>query len=203
MCVYNGIVVYLLIKILSTMKNSIVKFQPILLVSSSAGIYIPQLFAERYLNTTTNKVTFEKYHKDLSDPNGDFYWESWEEAINDTYVLNSDFPNVEWQLVEYEGDLWGIPVNEKYRDKDCVMLINGENQLIDLLTIDPYYVNIDIINSEDDLMVDGKYIEGVDFINSYHSKEDAMAGLVRLLNNDEINTEFFIVMVNEDGEIIK
>ncbi len=72
----------------------------VLLVDGHYGIYIPQIFAEQFPRSITRQQK-----EDLSDPNNEFYWEAWEDVLNEATVWINDKP---YYLLQ-EDDLWAIP----------------------------------------------------------------------------------------------
>ena len=86
------------------------KLQPILLVSSSYGIYTPQTFSEWFPSYLT-----DEQKADLSNPDNEFYWETWKDVLDNT-IIKDDLGN-EFYLMESEDcDLWAIPSGTDWED---------------------------------------------------------------------------------------
>ena len=88
---------------------------PILVVSDTWGIYIPQ----RYCNHIDEKIA-EEMQIDFEDvkicqegPDHEWYWESWQ-MIHDNAEWVSD--GVKWALYQ-DGDLWEIPEGFSFEDE--------------------------------------------------------------------------------------
>ena len=73
-----------------------------LLLSDARGVYIPRDFAEGF--------DLHAWHIDfdvsaLSDPESEFYWDTWERVLNNAYYFNAEGNRFTlWQ----DGDLWAI-----------------------------------------------------------------------------------------------
>ena len=82
------------------------------LVNSANGIYIPQVFAQSYMNrgSIKNQVALSKSLAICLDgPDHEDYNEAWATVLDNAELINDvgeDF--VLWQ----DCDLWAIPVNE-------------------------------------------------------------------------------------------
>lgn len=76
------------------------------IVNSHFGVYIPQVFMERYGYLVNDRLT-EDMKQDLTDPNNEYYWEAWEtvEGLTVTYDGKKYF------IIDLE-DVWLIPVDE-------------------------------------------------------------------------------------------
>ena len=80
----------------------------ILAVDSHFGVYIPQVFIERYgefLELSEEEKTT------LSDPQNEYYFETWEDVSCRTFILDG----VEHSIVENE-DLWILPTDVNIPD---------------------------------------------------------------------------------------
>lgn len=74
----------------------------ILFCSDSSGIYIPQRFAEEIKRECLFNVSDEDL-ADLSDPNNEWYWDTWDRVTNNAIIKNSQGDDyILWQ----DGDLW-------------------------------------------------------------------------------------------------
>lgn len=56
-------------------------FDSVLIVDDHHGIYVPQVFCERY--EKTDKVSQEDWEICLSGPDHELYWDSWEIILNE------------------------------------------------------------------------------------------------------------------------
>lgn len=89
-------------------KQKLIPFSeanPILLVDSHHGIYIPQIFAEGYSCRLTKPLTEEQVN-DLKLPENEFYWETWDDVLNMTI---KDDNGIEHSIIQNDGDVWAIP----------------------------------------------------------------------------------------------
>lgn len=86
--------------------------QPDLLVDCHHGIYIPQLFAQTYAPRLVEPLTEEQI-KDLSHPEQEFYWETWDTVMQNT-KLKDDHGNIYY--LHQEDDLWAIPEGKELED---------------------------------------------------------------------------------------
>ena len=86
------------------MKN----LEPILLIDSHNGIYIPNLFCKQCNpeNTFWN-WNYENSSEILLNPEHELYWEVWEEVLDSAYYIDPD-NNIKYTLYNNE-DLWAIP----------------------------------------------------------------------------------------------
>ena len=81
-----------------------------LILGDSRGIYIPRDFATDFTGWTG--IT-EENKSDLSDPENEFYWEAWENVLNNAFIV---IDNEKWSLVQ-EGDLCAEAVLTLKEDK--------------------------------------------------------------------------------------
>lgn len=70
-----------------------------LLINSANGVYIPQIFSERYPEYLT-----EEQKSDLSNPENEFYWDTW--------VTILDTVSIDGKILAENGDLWLMDSNE-------------------------------------------------------------------------------------------
>ena len=77
-----------------------------LLLSDVRGIYIPQkfycVFNLSYWNINSDTV---EGIDDLSSPENDFYWDTWEIVLNNAFFIDKD--GHKWTLYQ-DVDLWAI-----------------------------------------------------------------------------------------------
>ena len=83
--------------------------EPVLLLDGNRGIYIPKIFAEEIINgvyRVKNREDLTVLLNDLDSPNNEYYWESWEDLLNNCILLDSK--GNEFTLYQND-DLWAIP----------------------------------------------------------------------------------------------
>jgi hypothetical protein len=78
----------------------------ILLVDSHHGVFIPQIFAEQFADLLTQEQA-----KDLSSPENEFYFEAWEDVLNNVQVQDKE--GKKYNIFQNE-DVWAIPVNMEF-----------------------------------------------------------------------------------------
>lgn len=49
----------------------------LLLINDAHGIYVPKMFADNY-----GQYLNEEQKKDLTSPDNEFYWETWEDVVD-------------------------------------------------------------------------------------------------------------------------
>ena len=85
-----------------------------ILVSDHHGIYIPQVFAEKFNWSGSNIDDLETIEK---GPEAEWYWEAWENVINDSF--HNDKDGNSWRLYQ-DGDLFAycseLMTDEEYKD---------------------------------------------------------------------------------------
>lgn len=74
-----------------------------LLVDSHHGVYIPKIFSEMFPQFLT-----EQQISDLSGPDNEFYWETWEDVLN--MEITND-KGEKFYLMQSDGDLFAYPSN--------------------------------------------------------------------------------------------
>lgn len=83
------------------------------LLSDRHGIYIPAKFIECYCGESWN-VTADN-QKELSSPDNQYYWETWEIVLNNAAYVDVD--GNKWHLYQ-DGDLYAV----------CYELLNDEEK---------------------------------------------------------------------------
>jgi hypothetical protein len=78
--------------------------QPELIINGHHGIYIPQLFALGFLKYLEKPLTVEQLD-DLRLPDREFYWETWEEILNNAVIV---WKGQRYHL-EQDQDVWIVP----------------------------------------------------------------------------------------------
>lgn len=95
--------------------------EPMLLIDESHGIYIPAIFIKNFNPETGNwNYDYESYKKDLSSPENEFYWETWQDLLDNAKFTDQD--NVTYYLYE-AGDIWLVP--EGYDNKEFFEFMEG------------------------------------------------------------------------------
>ena len=85
------------------------KNQPLVLIDSANGVYIPNLFANMVLNCeikVKNFADIKYYLGDLGNTENEFYWESWDSIISKAILVSKN--GTEYTLHQND-DLWCIP----------------------------------------------------------------------------------------------
>ena len=72
----------------------------ILLLDGNRGIYIPKIFAECF-----PLLLSDEQKADLSNPDNEFYWETWEDVIDNIKIPFQD----KMYYLYQSGDLWAVP----------------------------------------------------------------------------------------------
>jgi len=83
----------------------------VLLADSHHGVYIPQLVVQQYLEHPMwdwSKVSKEDIDSVLAGHDNEWYWEAWENIMNEVKVVDED--GTEYMMMENE-DLWLVPTN--------------------------------------------------------------------------------------------
>ena len=100
------------------------KSQMFLLVDSHNGVYTPKCFKENYDSVIAGQMVGGEKQielnvdaetwEDISDPNNEYYWESWELILNNTIIISGG----ERYYLNHEEDLWAIPEGLSF--EDCI-----------------------------------------------------------------------------------
>ena len=80
-----------------------------LILDDNRGIYIPKNFAEEFDWTAFQGVTEEQRETLLDGPDGESYWDVWEEVTNNLKYMDKD--GNEWTLFQ-DGAVWFICAEE-------------------------------------------------------------------------------------------
>lgn len=86
----------------------------ILLLDGARGIYIPQTFAEDFLDGVTTKgywtgVDPEAVEILKAGPDHELYWETWEQVLNNAEWIET--ATEEAYRLHQDGDLWAYKVS--------------------------------------------------------------------------------------------
>lgn len=97
------------------MSTETIKKEPELLVNSAHGVYIAQIFCEKYSTyiTNMNKVK-ENFDTCLLGPDNEFYFEAWEILLNNVEFTNDRKEKCTIGNITDDGDLWAIPEGYEY-----------------------------------------------------------------------------------------
>jgi hypothetical protein len=89
--------------------------EPQLLVSDAQGIYIAQIFCQQYRQCITNADQLkEDIDICLVGPDHEFYWDAWENIIDNAELLDDNKEKMSIGNLGDSGDLWAIPENYEY-----------------------------------------------------------------------------------------
>jgi hypothetical protein len=83
--------------------------EPTLLIDGHHGIYIPQIFATRYL-TAANCLRCSipiGYIAILENPDRELYWDAWETVLNNYVTENGE-------TLHQDQDVWLVPPGFKW-----------------------------------------------------------------------------------------
>ena len=83
-----------------------------LLVSDSAGVYIPQSFIDGF-DYRNWGIDIDDVKVILDGPDNEFYWDSWENVLNNAKFVDKD--GNEWTLM-HDGDLWAVRHDYVYEE---------------------------------------------------------------------------------------
>jgi hypothetical protein len=83
------------------------KPEPLLWLSDARGVYIPRDFASSFIDRDkhVSGVSADQWAI-LEDPNHEWYWEAWDEVLNNAVVTDNDGGKYS---VHQDGDCWLIP----------------------------------------------------------------------------------------------
>jgi hypothetical protein len=92
------------------------KPEKLLWLSDAHGVYLPQAFAASFLKREqVSGVTPEEWSRLSAGPDKAWYWETWENVVNNAVVTDED--DVKYKLYE-AGDLWLIPEGMEWSDAE-------------------------------------------------------------------------------------
>lgn len=81
--------------------------EPILVAGSANGLYIPQIFAEKYRQEVQEQFG-DEILSELSTPDYEYYWEAWEDVLD---RFETEINGVKHVLI-HDEDLWLVPESE-------------------------------------------------------------------------------------------
>jgi hypothetical protein len=81
--------------------------EAMLYADGARGIYIPQYFAESIQRDAVTGVKPEALDMLAGDPDQDWYWETWNDVL-DNAVVTDKSTGIVYHLYQ-DGDLWLIP----------------------------------------------------------------------------------------------
>lgn len=83
-----------------------------LYLDSNRGVYIPQNFVEITKPECINNLNDEDRTILLAGPDHEWYWETWEQVLNNCTVTN---PDTKQKFTLYQDDdLWLIPIDAEW-----------------------------------------------------------------------------------------
>jgi hypothetical protein len=92
--------------------------EPELIVDSQHGVYVPQVWAQRYGSQAIESanVDEEDVNEILKDPyENEFYWEAWERILNDyCHVVDG----IKHYIDQIEGDLFEYPETYEFPENE-------------------------------------------------------------------------------------
>ena len=74
----------------------------ILFCDSASGIYIPQRFINEIDRACVTGISEQDY-ADLSDPDNEWYWDTWDRVCNNAEIIDKDGNQY---TIHHDGDLW-------------------------------------------------------------------------------------------------
>ena len=95
------------------MKNLIT--EPQLLVNDANGIYIAQVFCERYADSIKNKEELQDdINTCLEGPENEEYWDAWVDVMDNAVLIADNGQEMNVGNIGEGGDLWAIPEGYEY-----------------------------------------------------------------------------------------
>lgn len=96
------------------MSRSNVLTEPVCIVDSHFGIYVPQVWAERYGSAAVASagVNPEDVRVLLAGPDGEDYWDSWGEVLND---YCHEVAGIKHYITQ-DGDLFEYPETYQWEE---------------------------------------------------------------------------------------
>jgi len=91
-----------------------------LLLSDARGIYIPCDFLD--FEILASQLTSDQ-RESLSDPENEYYWEAWDEVLNQEFT---DDKGLKWSLYQ-DGNLWAIPSHWEWDEDSETYVSPKEN----------------------------------------------------------------------------
>lgn len=86
----------------------------ILLISDSAGIYVPRNFYENF-DLPTWGINSSDYMP-LSHPDNDDYWETWDDCVDTANHTDDD--GINWTLYMHEGSLFAVSEHHSFENEE-------------------------------------------------------------------------------------
>lgn len=94
-------------------KDSLMTSAINLLVSDSAGVYVPQVFCEKFDLARWSGIRDEDIATIEAGPEHEWYWEAWNDILNSATYTEDGHTYMLWQ----DGDLWAISVEQMTDDE--------------------------------------------------------------------------------------
>jgi len=95
----------------TSVMNNTIENRVILLADSHHGVYIPQFTVKDHLNHPAwdwSEVSQDDVQAVLAGPDGDWYWEAWENIMGT--VIVTDDQGTRYNIM-YNEDLWLVPTD--------------------------------------------------------------------------------------------
>lgn len=93
------------------------KTKPTLLIDSHHGVYVPKIFAKMVLENQVKVKNIDDVKKDIIDlMNIDnyWYWDIWADVLDNCILIGIN--QMEYTLLQNDGDLWCIPMGYDIED---------------------------------------------------------------------------------------
>ena len=87
------------------MDNEINLENAILFVDSNCGVYMPQRFAMIIARNCISGVSDEDFKILLGGPDSEYYWEIWEDVLNNA-IITEDTESRTQYFLHMDEDLW-------------------------------------------------------------------------------------------------
>lgn len=85
-----------------------------LFYDGNRGQYIPQHFAQDIKRECVEGVSDDQYEILEAGPEHEWYWETWDEVLNNALVV--DFDGVKYTLYQ-DGDVWLVPIDAEWPEE--------------------------------------------------------------------------------------
>lgn len=86
-----------------------------LICDSHHGIYCPQLTIKDLIDDIVSQLPAEDVQTVLDGPDNEFYWESWENILNTSFIID-DGENKRYYLYQDE-DVWMLEKGEEFNNE--------------------------------------------------------------------------------------
>ena len=134
----------------------------VLLVSDSAGIYVPQQFAKQCREHCVN-VSDEDWEILLTGPDHDDYWDAWDSVVDSAVLVSDKDPEERYKLSQ-DGDLWAIPEEWEWVD-ELNTYAPPESDTLRRYTLPSYWASY-LVNGDDSGLTEGEAQAIDDFLGA-------------------------------------